>query len=115
MKTLKLLFSLGLVAAVIYTGWQVIPPYFSHYQFQDAIENEARIDSYANSRTEDDIRNSVIKKAQDLDIPLTAQQVHVQRLPNNVIFIETHYSVHVNLPGYPLDLQFDASSKNKPI
>jgi hypothetical protein len=32
-----------------------------------------------------------------------------------VIFIETHYSVHVNLPGYPLDLQFDASSKNKPI
>src|SRR5690242_1326474 len=115
MKTLKLVFSLGVVAAAIYAGWQVIPPYFYNYQFQDAIDNEARISSYTNSRTEDDIKNSVLKKAQDLEIPLNAEGVQVQRLPNNVIYIETHYSVHVELPGYPLDLQFKASSKNKPL
>lgn len=115
MKTLKMVFSLGLVGLMIYAGWQVIPPYFYNYQFQDAIDNEARISSYTNSRTEDDIKNSVLKKAQDLEIPLTPDEVQVQRLPNNVIYIETHYSVHVDLPGYPLDLQFKASSKNKPI
>ncbi len=115
MKTLKLVFSLGLVAALIYCGWQVIPPYFYNLQFQDALDEEARIDSYTNSRTEEDIRTSVLKKAQDLEIPLTADGIQVQRLPNNVVYIETHYSVHVDLPGYPLDLQFNSASKNKPI
>ena len=115
MKTLKLVFSLGLLAVLIYSGWQLIPPYFYHYQFQDAIDNEARISSYSNSRTEDDIKNSVLKKAQDLEIPLTPEEVQVQRLPNNVIYIETHYSVHVDLPGYPVDLKFQAASKNKPL
>jgi len=115
MKTLKLVFSLGLLAVLIYSASQLVPPYFYHYQFQDAIEDEARVSSYTNSRTEDDIKNSVLKKAQDLDIPLTPEEVHVQRLPNNVIYIDTHYSVHVDLPGYPLELQFQAASKNKPI
>lgn len=115
MKTLKLLFTFGLVAAFIYCGWQLIPPFFYNYQFQDAVDNEARIDSYTNSRTEDDIRTSVIKKADELEIPLTPNQVQVQRLPNNVIYIEANYSVHVNLPGYPLDLRFKATSKNKPL
>ena len=115
MKTLKLLFTFGLVALIIYSGWQLVPPYFYNYQFQDALDNEARIDSYTNTRTEDDIKNSIIKKAEDLEIPLAANQVQVQRLPNNIVYIEANYSVHVNLPGYPLDLQFKASSKNKPI
>jgi hypothetical protein len=115
MKTLKLLFTLGVVAVLIYSGWQLVPPFFYNYQFQDALDNEARIDSYTNTRTEDDIKNSIVKKAEDLEIPLTANQVQVQRLPNNVIYIEANYSVHVSLPGYPLDLQFKASSKNKPL
>ncbi len=115
MKTLKLVFSLGLLALAIYCGWQLAPPYFYSFQFQDAIDNEARISSYTNSRTEDDIKNSVLKKAQDLEIPLTADGLQVQRLPNNVVYIEAHYTVHVDLPGYPVDLQFKASSKNRPI
>ena len=115
MKTLKVLFAFGLVAVLIYTGWQVVPPFFYNYQFQDALDNEARIDSYTNTRSEDDIKTSIIKKAEDLEIPLTSNQVQVQRLPNNVIYIEANYSVHVNLPGYPLDLQFKATSKNKPL
>jgi hypothetical protein len=115
MKTIKLLFSLGLLAVVVYSGWQLIPPYFYNYQFQDAVDNEARISSYTNNRTEDDIKNSVLKKAQELEIPLNAEGVQVQRLPYNVIYIETHYNVHVDLPGYPVDLKFQASSKNKPI
>ena len=115
MKTLKLIFTLGIVAVLIYSGWQLVPPFFYHYQFQDALDNEARFDSYTNNRTEDDIKNSVIKKAEDLEIPLTTNQVQVQRLPNNIVYIEANYSVHVELPGYPLDLQFKVSSKNKPL
>ncbi len=115
MKTLKLLFSLGLIALIVYCGWQLVPPYFYSLQFQDAIDNEARISSYTNSRSEDDIKNSILKKAQDMDIPLTADGVHVQRAINNTVTIEVHYTVHVDLPGYPLDLQFNAASKNKPI
>jgi len=29
--------------------------------------------------------------------------------------IEANYIVHVNLPGYPMDLHFDASARNKGV
>ena len=31
------------------------------------------------------------------------------------ISIEAPYTVHVNLPGYPLDLNFNASARNKGV
>jgi hypothetical protein len=112
-KTLKLLFALGLIAAILYVGIQLIPPYFANYRFQDALENEALMDSYS-TKTEDDIRRIVFKKAQDFDIPIQEDQIQVQRLANNGLAIWVDYSVHVDLPAYPLDLQFHPASKNKP-
>ncbi len=114
MRTLKLLIVFGILGAGIYVGTQLIPPLFANYQFQDAIENEAIISSYS-SKTEDEVRLSVLKKAQDLEIPLTADQITVQRAANRGITIKAEYTVHVDLPGYPVDLDFHPASKNKPF
>jgi hypothetical protein len=114
MRTLKVLIALGIVAAGIYVGIQLIPPLFANYRFQDAIENEAMISSYT-TKTEEEVRQSVLKKAQDLEIPLTAEQITVQRESNRSLTIKAEYTVHVDLPGYPVDLDFHPGSKNKPI
>ncbi|HLH06952.1 MAG TPA: DUF4845 domain-containing protein [Terriglobales bacterium] len=111
MKTLKVFLSLAVFASSIYVAFRVVPVYFSNYQFQDAIEDEARQDTYAPQKTEDDIRQAVLRKAQSLDIPLTAEQVKVTRGGNGVA-ISAAYSVHIDLPVHPLDFSFSPATQN---
>jgi len=115
MGTIKLILGFAVMAAVIYGGAMLIPPYFSNYQFEDAIETEARMSTYS-TKPEDAIRESVFKKAQDLEIPIGKEQIKVQRFgPQGTgsILIETQYTVHVDLPGYPVDLNFHPTTKNR--
>ena len=113
MKTLKALFGLFVVVAGFYVAYKLIPPYFNNYQFQDAIESEARLNSY-NYKSEQEIREIIAKKARDLELPVTTDQITVQRSGSELI-ISAEYTVHVDLPGYPMDLKFTPSTKNKRI
>ncbi|MFY9558675.1 MAG: hypothetical protein WAQ52_00440 [Terriglobales bacterium] len=117
MGTAKAIFGVFVMVAVVIVGIKVIPPYFSNYEFEDFIKNEALQSTYGN-RSEDDIRDSVIKHARDYDIQLTARQVKVSRSGlsgTGSLSIEADYSVPVNLPGYTTTLEFHPSSKNKGI
>ncbi|HKN34697.1 MAG TPA: hypothetical protein VJX16_15770 [Terriglobales bacterium] len=115
MGTFKLILGIGLIVGLIVVGVQVIPPYFTNYQFEDELNNEALAATYSN-KSEEDIRGIVYKKAKDMDIPLTPEQIKVHRTGTQgtgSLFIEVNYTVHVALPGYPLDLNFHAATKNK--
>lgn len=115
MGSLKLLVGVVVIVGVAYVGLQVIPPYFSNYEFEDALETEARMSTYS-TKTEDAIRDSIYKKAQDLEIPVNKEQIHVHRsgaTGSGYVLIETDYNVHVEMPGYPMDLHFHPSTKNK--
>lgn len=117
MARIKMLFGLFLIVGGMYAAFKVAPPYFNAYQFKDAVKDEATHDSYA-SKTEDDIQDSLFKKAQDLDIPIAKDAIKVQHVGNQfngTIIIHAAYVVHVDLPGYPLDLHFDASTENKGV
>lgn len=117
MGTVKLLLGVAVIAALIIVGVQVIPPYFNNYQFEDALNNEALAGTYS-TKSEDDLRAIVLKNAKEMDIPLTSQDVKVMRsggVGTGALVIEANYTVHVDLPFYPLDLQFHAASKNKGI
>ena len=113
MKTLKALFGLFVVVAMVYLGIKVLPPYFANYQFSDVIQSETEMNSY-NQKTEQEIRDGILKKARDLDIPLTSDQVKVQRLGSELA-ISADYTVHIDIPVYPFDLHFTPSGKNKRI
>jgi hypothetical protein len=117
MTSIKMFFGLFVIAAAVYLGAELIPPYFNQYEFQDAIKNEATLDTYT-TKTEDDIRTSVFRKAQDFDIPISQEQIQVQRQGlqgSGTVSIRAPYVVHVNLPGYPLDLHFEASTMNRGV
>ncbi len=111
MKHLKALSGVLILVGIGYVLWQVVPPIFNNYQFEDVIEQEARIGSYSN-KSEEDIQEIVFTKAKDLNIPLTREQIKVER-NGNFVAISVAYKVHVNLPVYPFDLNFSPSSKNK--
>ena len=117
MRTLKLLVALGVIAAGVYVGFQVVPPFFANYQLQDTIQNEAVLESYSN-KSEDAIRETIFKKAQELEIPIREDQISVQRVGaggSGSLAISATYTVHIDLPYYPLDLEFRPASKSEPI
>jgi Domain of unknown function (DUF4845) len=114
MKKLQALIALLVVVAGAWVGMEVVPAYFNFYQFQDAMEEEARIQSYS-SKSEDDMRSTMWKKAQDLELPLSSpESIKVERA-GSTVSISTEYTVHIDVPVHPFDLKFAANTKNKQI
>jgi hypothetical protein len=117
MGSIKMLFGLAVIIGGVYVGGKVLPAYYENYQFQDAIKNEATLDTYS-TKSENDIRLAVFRKAQDLEIPVAEEGIKVQRQGaqgSGLIIIRVPYVVHIDLPGYPLDLHFDATTENKGV
>ena len=115
MGTIKLILVLGLLGGAVYVGAQVIPPYFANYEFQDTLDNEARMGTYS-TKSDDVIRQAVFKRAQELELPLASEDIKLERVGpsgNAAVTIEADYTIHVDLPGYPMDLHFHPASKNK--
>ena len=114
---MKAIVGVALMIVVGIVCLKLIPPYFSNYEFEDFIKTEALQSTYG-TRSEEDIRESVIKHAKDYDIPLTSKQVHVSRSGTSgtgTLSIDAEYSIPVNFPGYSTSLQFHPSSSNKGV
>jgi len=107
----------AIFAALVMVGIKIIPPFFSNYELEDAIKTEALQSTYT-ARTEEDIRDTVIKRARKYDIELTPKQVHVVRnggIGNGTLSIDAEYSVPIELPGYSTTLEFHPSTKNRGV
>ncbi|HKV95799.1 MAG TPA: DUF4845 domain-containing protein [Candidatus Angelobacter sp.] len=113
MGKLRAFIGIAIVVSAFYVAWNMIPPYFNNYQFQDALDDIARRHSYT-STTEDDIKKLVVSKAAAEDITLREDQVVVNRSANG-LGISVHYSIHVDMVVHPVDLDFTANSMNKRI
>ncbi len=114
MKTLRGIVALAIVGFAFFVAFKVVPVYFNYFQFQDAIEEEARIQSYT-GKSVNDIRDTVWKKAQQLDLPIASpEDLKIDRTGTSVS-IETEYTVHIDIPFHPFDLKFQANTKNKQI
>ena len=114
MGSIKLLAGFALIVGVFYGAWMLIPPYFANYEFEDQIKNTAVSGTYT-TKSDDELRDIILKEAKDLDIPVTKNQVRVSRIgsSNMGLAIDVDYTVHVDLPGYPVDLHFHPSTQNK--
>ena len=111
--TLKAILWLGFLAAVIFTGIKTIPVYVDNYQLQDYLTTQTPFWQTQHA-TEDVIRNNVLARAQDLDLPLAAEEVTVNASMNKVsVTVDLH--VPVDLKVYTLQLHFTDSSENKSI
>ena len=115
MGTIKLVFGIFVIVAGVYLGAELVPVYYENYQFKDDVNTEATLETYT-AKPEDAIRDAIYKKAQGLDIPVTKEQIKVQRhgtMGTGSLTISAPYTVHLDLPGYPVDLHFDVTSENK--
>jgi hypothetical protein len=104
------------IAAVVVGLFQVAPPMLANYSFADDLKTVALMDSANLQKTDDDVRNDVVRKAKEHDLPIDPKQITVQRLNTpglSAVYVAADYSVTVNLPGYSFDMHFDPNSGNK--
>jgi hypothetical protein len=110
---LRAIIFLLVIAGGIYVGWNMIPPYFNKFQFQDDLDDLVRRSSYM-PVPDDDLKQAVIKKAAARDIIIKENQIMLSRVANTVA-ISVHYSVHVDMIVHPVDLDFTVDSHNKAL
>ncbi len=113
MKQAQAIIGLLVLVAGFYVAWKVLPYYYANMEYEDFVEEQARIESYS-THSEDDIADIYAKKAQDLDIPLMATDIHVQKQGSD-LSIWAEYTVHVDVPIHPFDLHFRVETKNHRI
>jgi hypothetical protein len=116
MGIVKACFGILVFAAVIIGLFQIVPPIMTNYSFSDDLKTVALMDGSNSQKSDDEVRNDVLKKARELDLPITAKQVSVQRISTPglaAVWVGADYSVTINLPGYSFDMHFTPDSGSK--
>jgi hypothetical protein len=104
------------IAAVVVGLFQVAPPMLANYSFSDDLKTIAMMDSANLQKTDEDVRNDVIRKAKEHDLPIEPKQVTVQRINSpglSAVYVAADYTVTISLPGYSFDMHFNPTSGNK--
>ena len=116
MGTVKAIVGVLVIIFVVYAAFQIGPPVFTNYSFQDDLKDVA-LTGGSNPHTSDqELLDQVMRKAHERGLSLTPEQVTVQRIGTPgapAVYVATDYNVTVNLPGYALNLHFTPSSGNK--
>ena len=113
MKNFKTIFGVAVILSGFYMAFVLIPIYYNNYSFQDELDNQARMAVYSQT-TAEDIQEVLAKKAKELEIPLTAEKIHVVKSGADVS-ITTQYTVSVHTVFKDFDITFSPSSKNHRI
>jgi hypothetical protein len=96
------LFSLLLVVAVAYFGFNIGEVYLRFYRLRDAMEQEAR---FAHNRDDNTIRLRLAASADSLGLPDEAGRMVIRRSSTDIM-ISTDYSEHVELPLFVREFKF---------
>jgi len=97
------------LAAVAYVGVKFIPVYVANYEMQNYIHDLA-IQMSVRPATVEAVQNNVLSKAQDLELPITREEIKV-KITTRVI-IDLDYQAPIDLKVYTLVLHFTPSSEN---
>jgi hypothetical protein len=111
--TFKAVLSLAFLAAVIYASFKIIPVYINDYEIDDYIQNQTPF-WLTQRASADGIRKNILAKAEDLGLPMTAENVTVDANQNRVT-VSIDYHVPVDLKVYTLPLHFTHSKANTAI
>jgi len=116
MGTVKAIGGFLVIIGVIYSLFQIVPPEMSNYSFTDDLRTVALMGGSNPHTSDQELMDSVIKKAQEHGITLAPEQVTVQHVGTPgapAVYVAADYSVPVSLPGYSFTLHFTPSSGNK--
>lgn len=102
-----------ILVLLVYSAFKLVPIYVQNYQLSDKMQETARF-AVVNRYNEEQIRDTIFKEIQSLEIPAKREDIKVSSSPA-LVRISVDYSVPVDLLFYHMDLHFTPSSENKSI
>lgn len=103
--TIKTLIALVAIAALIVGVVKIVPVYVNVYEFEDAMRQQAKFAS-VERKNETVLREELYKKAQDLKLPITREQIEISKRMGGVT-IKVSFTVPVDLIVLQHDFNFD--------
>ena len=92
------------LVALLGFGVMFAPIYVDNLKLQTYVEEiTRRVDSQ--NQPDEALRQNVLNKALELDLPVKADNVHITHSPEG-LRIDVRYFVRVTVPGYTVDLHF---------
>jgi len=91
------------LAAGVLIGWKAIPVKIAASELYDYMDEQAK---WAATTKPDTLKNRIIVKAKDLDLPLDPKDVNVERYGDN-IKMSAYFVVPLEFPGYVYNWEFD--------
>ncbi len=92
------------LAVTVYLGFKTIPVMVRGYEFRDFLEEQARF--AAMRKDDDDVRTAVIRKAQELELPVQGKNIKLLRTSTR-FDIAVKYTVPIETPVYTYNWIFD--------
>jgi len=112
-KELKSIFGLLVLLVGGFVIYKILPAYWSNFQVDRMIGEQAII--FTNfPKSEDEIKLAIAQKAEDYDVPLAPEQIVVARNRGS-LSISLAYTVHIEMPVHPFDLNFKNSTTNQNV
>jgi hypothetical protein len=106
---LKAIIYLAILIVAVFVGIKIVPVYVAEYQLKDKITEQARF-AVVNRYSDEQVKDSIFRTIQDLDIPAKREDVKVAAT-NHGLMITVNYSVPVDLVFYKTELEFSPSSE----
>jgi len=112
-STIKTIITLAFLVAVVYCGFKIIPVYVNSYELQDYIrqQNPFWVTQRASAEA---IRNNILAKAQDLNLPLKPDDVKVE-VGGGRTSVQLDYTISVDLKVYTVPLHFTPSAESRQL
>jgi hypothetical protein len=99
----RLAAAVAVLAALLGFGAVFAPTYIANLRLQSYVSDLTR-DASSAQQSDDALRARVVAKASALNLPVRADNVHIERAEG--LRISVRYFVRVDLPGYTVDLHF---------
>lgn len=104
---------LALLAAFIVV---FAPIYYRNLELRQYVVKITQ-DVSTTAKPDDLIRSLVLQKAQELELPVKADNVHIDRSQldrsQQILRVDVGYFVRVSFPGYTVDLHFHPGASSK--
>ncbi len=118
MRNLKIILGVIVFILAVIAGWQIGSSVLANVELQDDMRDLASqlgaSIGYSPLSSDEDLRNSVIRKAIEHGIVMKPSQVTVQRMVSGdktTIYLAADYTVLIHMPGFSFTLHFTPSSR----
>jgi len=94
---MKTIIKLVIAALIVHATWRAGNVYLRYYQFKDNIQQAAQ---FSSRRSESELHERVMTLAQQFEIPITPEAVHVKHTDNHTLVDATYTERIELLPRY---------------